>query len=241
MSTTYTATRDDIIASALRKLNVLELGDTPDTATTTNAAMALNLMIKQWAVDGIKIWINTEITLPLVVSKTTYTIGPSGDLVTDRPMNLVQAWIRNISVSPNIDTPLMVLSREQYNTLGSKFSTGVSNSIYLEPGVTNSTVKVYLTPNSTTATNYQLHMVVKKQIDDISSGTASPQFPIEWYQSLVWGLADQLAIEYSVPANHRAEITSKAEHYMEKVSSASVETESSLFVPDMRMSYSNYA
>ena len=34
MSSTFTVTRDQIIQLALRKLGVLELGDTPDAATT---------------------------------------------------------------------------------------------------------------------------------------------------------------------------------------------------------------
>ena len=47
MSSTYTVTRDQIISLALRKLGVLEIGDTPDANTVANAALSLNLFIKQ--------------------------------------------------------------------------------------------------------------------------------------------------------------------------------------------------
>ena len=66
MSTTYSVTRDQIITSALYKLGVLELGQTPDANTVSNCAMNLNLMIKQWMIDGIKVWCVVEYTLPLV-------------------------------------------------------------------------------------------------------------------------------------------------------------------------------
>ena len=244
MTTSYSITRDQVIVTALRKLGAVEPADTASTIDAnivTNSAQALNLMIKQWATDGIKIWTNVELTLPLVASQSSYTIGPTGDLVTDRPMKLVQAWLRNTSVTPNIDTPLQILSREEYNVLGSKGSTGVTNSVFLLPGVTSSKIYVYLTPDTGTASNYSLHMIVQKQIDDVSSSSSVPDFPVEWYQALVWGLADQLALEFSLPAGHRQEIMAKAEMYREQVSSASVEYESTLFIPNMRMFNNSYA
>lgn len=242
MSTSYSIDRDTIITSALRKLGVIELGETPDVNTVTNSAQALNLMIKQWATDGIKLWTVVEYSLPLVTSQTSYTVGPAvtNNLVADKPMKLIQAWIRNTSVTPNIDTPLQIISQQEYNILGSKGSTGIANSIYLNPGVVSSTVYTYLTPDTNTATNYVIHMVVQIQIQDVLLSTDIPDFPNEWMNALVWGLADQLAIEYSVPSNHRQEILLKAEKYREQVSGASVAAESSFFQPNYQMVVNNY-
>ena len=71
MSSTYTVTRDQIISLALRKLGVLEIGDTPDANTVANAALSLNLFIKQLSVEGLKLWKNTEIIIPLTTNQTT--------------------------------------------------------------------------------------------------------------------------------------------------------------------------
>ncbi len=245
MSSNYSVTRDQIIMSALRKLGQVEPSDTSSTIDAdiiTNAAQTLNLMIKQWAMDGIKMWTIVELTLPLQASKTTYTIGPSGyDLAADKPLKLVQAWMRNTQSTPDIDIPLMILSKQQYNVLGSKFSTGVTNSIYLDPNVLYSTVYLYLTPDTNAVSTFEVHMVVQRPLLDISSGTATPDFPNEWMNALVWGLADQMAIEFDVPMNHRQEIMAKAEKYREQASSFAVEAESTLFVPDSRnYGYSQY-
>ena len=70
MSTTFTVSRDQIIQLALRKLGVLELGDTPDAATVSNASLALNLFIKQMATSGLKLWKVNELVLPLVAGQT---------------------------------------------------------------------------------------------------------------------------------------------------------------------------
>ena len=244
MSTNYSITRDQIILSALRKLGVVGPADTSSTIDSnivTNCAQALNLMIKQWMTEGIKLWTVTEYTLPLVASQTVYTIGPTGtssDLTAERPLRLIQAWLRNTEATPDIDTPLQILSKQEYNTLGSKYSTGTSNSIYLNPGKTTSTVYLYLTPDSNAATNYEVIMVVQRPLEDISASGDYPDFPNEWMNSLVWGLADQLAIEFSVPANHRQEIMMKAEKYKEQVSSWDTEAESTLFIPNVR-NYNN--
>ena len=237
-TSTYSITRDQIILSALRKIGVVEPGDTSatiDASIVTNCAQALNLMVKQWMTEGIKLWTVTEYTLPLVANQTEYIIGPSGpDLVADRPLRLIQGVIRNISTTPDIDTPLQILSKQEYMTLGSKFSTGIANSVYLNPGPTSASVKFFLTPDTSTATNYQAILTCQRPIYDISLSSDVPDFPNEWMQALVWGLADQLSLEFGLPINHRQEVMLRAEKYKDQLTSWDIENESTFFQPDAR-------
>ena len=239
MSATFTVTRDQVISLALRKLGVLELGVTPDATEIANASLSLNLLIKQMSTDGLKLWKVNTVVLPLTSGKTYYSVGPSSagtmDLVVDKPLKVIQAWIRNTSVTPNIDTPMQILSKQEYNTLGSKFSTGVANSIFWDIKQNYGKMYVYLTPDSATATNYQLHFVCQQPLSDILNPQDIPEFPNEWMNTLVWNLADQLAIEYGVSQDRRAEITAKAENYRTKLEDWDVETTSSFFQPDIRM------
>ena len=242
MSTTFTVTRDQVIQLALRKLGVLELGDTPDAATVSNASLALNLYIKQMATKGLKLWTVTQYTLPLVNGQTQYSIGPaqySTDLQTDKPLKVIQAWLRNVSVTPNVDTPMQILSQQEYNFLGSKASTGVANSVYYQIEQNTGNMYVYLTPDNNAATTYQLYFMAQIPLADITTGSQVPNFPNEWMNTLVWNLADQLAIEYSVPQNHRAEIAARAKMYEEQLSDWDVESTSTFFQADLRMA-NNY-
>ena len=162
-TTTFSLTRDDIINYALRKIGRLDLGSTPDSTMVANTATALDMMIKSWITRGIKLWTINEIVLTLVSSQTKYVVGPTGtDLVTDKPMKLKQAWLRDISVTPQTDIPLNLISQYDYNLLGSKFSTGTANSIYMEVGRDNSNIYLYLTPDTYSGTNYQLHFVTQR-------------------------------------------------------------------------------
>ena len=236
MTTTYSITRDQIIQGALRKLQVLELGVAPDVNTVINASQSLNIMIKAWQSQGIKLWTVQEYILSLVASKTTYVIGSSGpDLVADKPLKVIQAWIRNISVSPQIDTPMQILSKQEYNMLGSKSATGTPNSIFYDPRVTSGSMSLYLTPDTIAATTFQLHFVGQRPINDVLVSSDVPDFPNEWMQALVWGLADELSLEYGCLVNQRQEISSKAEKYKNELMDWDVEASSTMFTPDSRM------
>ena len=236
MTTAYHITRDSVISSSLRKLQVLELGSTPDADTVTNAANALNIMIKAWQSQGIKLWTIDEITVPLVASQTTYVLGPGSTtgLATDKPLKVIQAWMRNTSVTPNIDIPTMPLSKQEYNILGSKSTTGMVNSYFYDPRLTSGNLSLFLTPDSNTATNYQLHLVVQRPMTDISAAGDYPDFPTEWQQALIWGLADELAIEYGCHVNQRNEISMKAMKYRDELEGWDTETSSTFFTPDQR-------
>ncbi len=238
MSTSYSISRDTIISAALRKLQVLELGVTPDSNTITNAAQALNIMIKAWQTQGIKLWTVVEDTLTLVAGQTSYVIGPSGPgLVADKPLKVIQAWARNTTVTPQLDIPLLPLSKQEYNTLSSKFTQGMINSFFYDPSTTSGTMYFFLTPDANTASTYQIHFVAQRPLLDVSLSTDIPDFPNEWMQALVWGLADELAVEYGCHINLRQEVAMKAEKYRKMMEDWDIEAPSTFFSPDMRMQY----
>lgn len=250
MSSTYSITRDQVISLALRKLGVLEIGDTPDAATVANANMSLNLLIKQMSTEGLKIWKTSELIIPLIANQTSYILGGSSSTlmydslaptvpITDRPLKVIQGWYRNLQVTPNIDTPFMVVSKNEYNTLGSKFSTGTANTVFYDTKSLNGVLYVFLTPDTNAATNLELHLVAQMPLNDITSADQIPDFPNEWMNTLVWNLADQLSLEYGVPMNTRQEINQRATSYREQLNDWDVEVASTFFAPDFRSSSAN--
>jgi hypothetical protein len=245
MSSTYTISRDQIISLALRKLGVLEIGAVPDTDTIDNAAMSLNLIIKQFSIEGLKLWKNSELIIPLVTNQSTYILGGSTSTlmydslnptvaITDRPLKVIQGFYRNNSVSPYIDIPVMVISKQEYNVIGSKFSTGTANTIFYDTKKLNGVLYVYLTPDVNASTNMELHIITQLPLDDLSTALAIPDFPNEWMNCLVWNLADQLSLEYGVPMNSRQEIAMRAGTYKTLLTDWDVEAASTFFAPDFR-------
>lgn len=248
MSSTFTVNRNQIIQLALRKLGVLEIGDTPDPETVANAALSLNLFIKQCATEGLKLWKVDELVIPMVANQYIYVLGgSSSDLmynsldtgfltpVTDKPLKVIQGWYRNNQATPPVDTPLQLLSKQEYNILGSKQSTGVANSVFYDVKQNNGLLYVYLEPNTFVQDNYEIHIVAQLPMNDLNRAQDIPDFPNEWMNTLVWNLADQLAIEYSVPGNHRQEIAARAKLYRDQLTDWDVEPTSTFFQVDMRM------
>ena len=250
MSSTYTVTRDEIITIALRKLGVLEIGSSPDAATISNASMSLNLLIKQFSTDGLKLWKISEIIIPLTNSQTSYTLGGASSTlmydslnptvaITDKPLKVIQGFYRNKQVTPYIDIPVMVLSKQEYNVLGSKFSTGTANTIFYDPRKLNGVLYVYLTPDLNAQTNLEVHIVAQMPLDDLTTALGVPDFPNEWMNCLMWNLADQLSLEYGVPMNARQEIANRASTYKTMLSDWDVEASSTFFSPDFRSTSNN--
>ena len=250
MSSTYTVTRDQIITLALRKLGVLEIGATPDADTIANASMSLNLLIKMMSTDGLKLWKISELIIPITANQTSYVLGGSTSTlmydslnptvaITDKPLKAIQGFYRNLQNSPPIDVPVMLISKQEYNILGSKSSTGVANTLFYDPRKLNGVLYVYLTPNLYSQTNLQLHLIAQMPLDDLNSALDVPDFPNEWMNCLVWNLADQMSMEYGVPMNARQEIALRANAYKTQLTDWDVEASSTFFMPDYRSSSNN--
>jgi hypothetical protein len=124
-TTTFTVTRDQIIESALRSLAVLEEGAQPSATTIENSSFSLNLILKKWQSEGIKLWTVVEYTIPLVNTQTSYTIGPSAayDLNADKPLRVIQAFLRNMTAPTNGVGKVSLLSG------GSGYSSQPSNPV----------------------------------------------------------------------------------------------------------------
>ena len=235
-TTTFSVTRNNIIEASLRLLGVLEEGAQPTAQAIENASMVLNMLLKDWMTDGIKLWTTHEIIIPLVNNQTSYTIGPAAgnDIIGDKPLRLIQAFLRNISVTPNVDLPMTIISEQEYNILGAKKNTGTINTVFYKPYLNHGELKVFLTPNQSTVDNYELHMNVQKPIQDITAANQTFDFPQEWYQCLRWGLAAELAADYGLPDVKLAGIIARSEQYKERLMAWDVEYASTFFQPDIR-------
>jgi hypothetical protein len=114
---------------------------------------------------------------------------------------------------------------------GYKPSSGTPNQVYYDPQLGNGVLYVFNNPN---AAGWTIHLQVQQPISDILTPTSIPQFPSEWFNTLKFGLADQLALEYGVPAQVRAELAQRAAKYEEVMTDWSQEEASTSFSPDYR-------
>ena len=207
-TTTFSITRDDIIKGALRKIGVVAQGEVPTEDQVTEAAFALNTMVKAWEADGMPLWALRTTPIPLTANVNTYNIGISKTVNTDKPLKVIQAWIRD--TTSKIDIPMRILTKQEYAILGNKTTSGSPIQVYYEPLSDYGILRVFPTPTSIDAANNQIYITYQRPYEDFNVSTDVPDFPQEWYDAVVYGLAVRLAPEYGLPIDQRRVLAQEA-------------------------------
>lgn len=231
MSTSGTATfarnRDQLIASALRKINAFESGETPDDAAVREASDALNAMIKHWQGSGIHIWRMAEGTITLVADQVSYTLGTAPAA---KPLKIISA--RRHNTTSEIDVPLAEMDRAEYQEMPNKTASGAVNSFFYDRrSGTTLTGLIYLWPAPDSADD-EIHYTYARPIQDFGVAGDDADLPQEWIRAIEWGLADELADEYDVPEPKRTRIERRAAQYLAEANWNEKELISFQLVPD---------
>ena len=200
-STDFSVSRDDIIKRALRLLGVLAQGETPSTDQVTEAALALNGLVKAWQADGMPLWAIKSYNVPLTATVASYRIGIGQAIPTPKPLKIVQAYNHNISSS--VDVPMRILTRQEYNMLGNKTSSGNPIQVFYDPQNSYGDLYVFPVPTATEAASNVITIHYQRPFEDFDASTDTPDFPQEWYDAITYGLATRLAPEYGIPSTDR--------------------------------------
>lgn len=238
---TYNATRDQIITRALRIVNDIGEGETPDSTKLAENAIALNHLIKAMQADGMPLWETREFSITYVAGQRQYTIGLGGtyDLTQIPPLKAYQVWNRkDAGLSTQIDIPMLLVTRFDYNILSAKMNGTTPNQVFFDPpGAIGSstqpyaTVTVYPAPDATAVSNYTLVLVGQKMAEDFTAGTDTLDFPSYWINALVWGLANQIAAPTGTSLQERAYIKQMAKEEKDLALSFGTEEGSLRFQP----------
>lgn len=199
-STNFSTSRDELIKGALRIVGAISQGEVPTTAQIDEASPALNMLVKAWQVDGMQLWVTKEYELTLVNNTTEYTV--------DKFLRVIQAY--NHNVVTNVDIPMVLVTREDYNRLGNKTSSGNPIQLLHIPNRVDSTIKVFPSPDTISATNNKIVLVYQKAFDDFDNSADEPEFPSEWFDALKFALAHRLAPEYGMNVNDRKQLLAEA-------------------------------
>jgi hypothetical protein len=230
-STNFSITRDQLIAGALRLCGVLAEGETATATQVTNASEALNMLVKRLEADGMPLWAIKQSTITMSASTNSYNIGIGQTINTDKPLKVIQAFIRD---SSNNDTPMRIVTRQEYNVLGNKASSGRPIQVFYEPLNDYGVLHIFPTPSATDASGNTLYIVYQRPFEDFDASTDNPDFPQEWYEVLKYQLAARMAGEYQLPIQLRQQIAGEAKDLKDAALSFGTEEGSLYFGVDSR-------
>lgn len=136
-----------------------------------------------------------------------------------RPQLIETMVLREVT---DTDTPVDKLTLESYQALPTKAdpdTTGTITAAYYEASLTNGTL--YTDVGGAVDVTDRLHLVYLEPIENFDAAADEPEFPMEWYLPLVWGLAQQIAPMFNAPwtpemqANLGMALASAREQYPE--------------------------
>lgn len=195
MAVTGTYTVRDIVSDALRKIGVVAEGEPPNADQIATGMRDLNRMLKSWQNRGYNLWTVAQMAVPLTTSPVV-ALDPA------RPVQVLSARIRRNGV----DTPMQELTREEYDALPVKLSTGMPTCWYYDRQRETANMRVW--PVLSVAGGETIYIVYQSEIEDATDANAEVDVPGEWWDAVVYGLAARLADDYARPADR---VTMRAE------------------------------
>jgi hypothetical protein len=183
------ATVQDICERSLRTIGIR---DFTDTDRQTEAISALNSMLTSWRKELHPVTINESFT---VTSGTgSYTIGATGVYVTDRPIKIISAYIKDSSgMDHEVDT---TMTQEEYNEIYNKTQTGRPERLYYHKSNALGIIYFDLVPSDTET----LYISSLKPYATYTALSDTFLLPLEYEEMVVMNLALRLAPEYFMEA-----------------------------------------
>lgn len=275
----FSINRDQIINGAFRQIGVLGESQTASDTRISQASQQLNLLIDEWEMSGIGLWLNKELVLFPQADTTKYYLGatgissyssyaclvsefakneiataasasdgtitvdsdddftngdyigietdngdihwttingvPAANVITlttaldyaaavdnhvygftnvvQRPYEILRAFRRNLASTDAIDTPIEIVSLDDYMMQTSKNSEGPVTMLAYDMQLDDIIVHLWPEPSDMKEV---IHIWVKWPIQDFDAATDDWDFPRGWGNAIKLNLAIQLAPEY---------------------------------------------
>jgi hypothetical protein len=193
------ATAATIINDALKEIGVLAEGDTPTATMADDALRALNRLMESLSNEQAFAYTPSLISKALT-SQVSITVGPTGDVVTDRPIAVESAFVDR----SNLTYPVRVVNNQQWDSIVYKTSTGSNTEvIWYEPTMPNGIVHVW--PKCTGCT---LNLRVINLVVSFATLSTTLSMPPGYEEALIKNLAVNIHPQY--PASNLSPLTIQA-------------------------------
>lgn len=220
----------DVVQKAYEDAGYVQEGSRVTDDQIIRGLARLNDLIALYQTQGLKLWLESDVSVTLVASQEAYDLMPGGDVDMVRPLRVKQAYY--LSSSGN-RRPLGLISRDEYTRLGHVNQVGELNSVFVEKLVDRLRVHPWQMPSAAAALG-TLHLIVHQQAHGLTSVSHTTGFPPEWVIALRWGLADEICT--GQPAEIVQRCAQRASAFRTALEDFDVEDTETFFQPDSRYS-----
>lgn len=184
-------TPENIIRRSMRLIMAIGTGEPMTADEATDGLDALNAMLDSWWNERLAVFSIEEQSFPFTVGVQSYTIGPTGNFVTSRPLKIETAYVRLQSV----DYPMTVVDYNRWASIMYKPQQGIPEYLYYEPTMADGEIHVWPIPSQAMT----LFIGTRRQIQNFAGLSTQINMPPGYVDALCFNLAVRLAPEYERP------------------------------------------
>lgn len=215
MAVTGTQTVRDIITDALLDIEVGNIGTAANAQLTAHAVRHLNRVMKGWQLrDDAPSFLKTRQTLTLTTA-ASYSLNP------ERPVRILSARLKR----SGIETPMFRMSRDEYDELPQKLSTGLPTQFYYDRQKEDALF--YVWPVLAASAGETVEITYEREFEDVDIND-NIDLPGEWWDVAVLQLASRLVHAYGSEAA-KASVPARAEMMLNMALGAATDGESVYF------------
>ena len=231
MASSVSSNAYGIITDAMVDAGLLQEGARPNSEQLATNMRRLNDIINLLQTQGLKLFLQQEVTVPLVLNQSLYSIGPTGPaVVMPKPSRFLSG---NIVTTSNIRRPLVLLSRDDWERLSQVAgNSGTINSFFVDKQPYALNLNVWPAPNATEVLNTAIFLA-QIQVSTPLALTDTMGFPQEWRIALRWALADDIST--GQPATIMERCQNRATAYRTALEDWDVEDAGTYFNVDSRL------
>lgn len=233
-----------IIRNAMQ--NAGWLGDLQDPSSEdySNYLPRLNDLINLRQTEGLKLWLQEDLSFPVQAGYNLYQIGPACTNLYDytyfiwpRPPRILEAYWEYTfeGVVGNVRYPLVCLSRQEYDYLSTTTQQGNISNYFTDKQQNFTNIFLWLTPTSSFAASGVCHVLAQVGVNNLISLTDAMNFPQEWFLFLSWDLADEISQGQPLAVQQKCQM--RAGQFKQVLEGWDVEDASTNFQPDQRTQY----
>lgn len=181
----------DLIKGAFRKVGITSAGETPTADEANDALTDLNDLIEDMSIDNLFVWGAASASFTALGGAATRTIGPTGQLVSDRPVRITNAYC----TYGGVDFPIELIGQEEYDNISLKTqqSQVIEKMAYVND-YPNGLLYIWPVP----AASIPLVIGIDRIITQVASTATVMTFPPGYLNYMMLAVGIKAAVEYGV-------------------------------------------
>lgn len=219
-----------IIRDAMHDAGLLQEGDDPNSEQLATYMRRLCDIINLWQTQGLKLFLQEEITVPMVAGQGEYLLNAVTGTFPSKHLRVLQARINGPGTS---NRPIMAIGWDEWNRLP-RGNVGSVTGYFVNKRANSLVVSLWNVPDANEAVN-SITFLVHTQAANPYNLESDVAFPQEWRIALRWALADDISTGQPVEIMNRA--AQRAEVYRQMLEDWDVEDTTVRFTPDFQGTY----